>query len=146
MRTARGFSLLEVLVAVIVLAIGLLGLARLQAQALKTNHSAAQRSQAVMLAYYILDAMRVNRAAALSGSYNIGSASTPVCTAPSGSGLTGHDLGAWFSALKQNLGDANTTCATIVCGANAVCSVRIFWDDSRAGGAANQSIEIHTRL
>lgn len=67
MKTTRGVSLLEVLIAVVVLAVGLLGIARLQTQTLKLNHSAAQRSHAVMLAYSIMDAMRANRAAAAAG-------------------------------------------------------------------------------
>jgi len=149
MKTSRGFSLLEVLVAVIVLAIGLLGIARLQTQTLKLNHSAAQRSQAVMLAYYIMDAMRVNRSAAAAGAYNTGSPSNPTCAVPTASGsLASHDLADWFTRLKENLGDTTTTCATINCDANDPprCTVRIFWDDSRAGGEANQSIEISTQL
>jgi type IV pilus assembly protein PilV len=147
MKTPRGFSLLEVLVAVIVLAIGLLGIARLQTQALKTNVSASQRSQAVMLAYYMMDAMRVNRDNAIAGAYNTGSASNPTCTKPpQGTTLAKNDLHHWFTQLKENLGDTDTTCASIACDANGVCTVRIQWDDSRAGGATNQSIEITSRL
>lgn len=55
-----GFSLIEVLVAVLVLAIGLLGLAALQASAVRFNHEAQLRSQAAFLAYDIADRMRVN--------------------------------------------------------------------------------------
>jgi type IV pilus assembly protein PilV len=149
MKTTRGVSLLEVLIAVVVLAVGLLGIARLQTQTLKLNHSAAQRSQAVMLAYYIMDAMRVNRAAAAAGAYNTGSTSNPTCSAPTASGsLASQDLADWFARLKENLGDASTTCAMINCDANDPprCTVRIFWDDSRAGGEANQSIEITSQL
>ncbi|WP_438438152.1 type IV pilus modification protein PilV [Hydrogenophilus thermoluteolus] len=60
-------SQIEILIAVLVLAVGLLGVAALQANALKTNQSAVARSQAAMLAYLILDAMRANRDAATSG-------------------------------------------------------------------------------
>ncbi len=154
MKTPRGFSLLEVLVAVIVLAIGLLGIARLQTQTLKLNHSAAQRSQAVMLAYYIMDAMRANRDAnnryaAAAGDYNTGSPSNPTCSVPTASGsLASQDLRDWFFRLRKNLGEADTTCAMISCDTNSPprCTVRIFWDDSRAGGEANQSIEITSQL
>lgn len=58
-RRARGVSLIEVLVAILVLAVGLLGLAALQARGLKFNHDAYARSQATLLAYQIMDAMRV---------------------------------------------------------------------------------------
>ena len=56
-----GFSIMEVLIAMIVLAIGLLGLAALQAQGLRFNQDAYIRSQATTLAYDIIDRMRANR-------------------------------------------------------------------------------------
>jgi len=56
-----GVTLLEVLIAVVILAIGFLGVAALQTQAVKATHSAAQKSEATMLAYLMLDAMRANR-------------------------------------------------------------------------------------
>jgi type IV pilus assembly protein PilV len=55
-----GFTLLEVLVALIILAIGLLGLASLQAVGLRSNHSAQLRTQANILSYDIMDRMRAN--------------------------------------------------------------------------------------
>ena len=70
----RGFTLLEVLVALLVLSIGLLGLAGLQTFSLRNNHSSFQRSQAVVMAYDALDRMRSNRDEALRGTastYNI---------------------------------------------------------------------------
>ena len=59
-RKALGFTLLEVLVALLVLAFGFLAVAGIQLRALKTNFSSAQKSQATMLSYLILDAMRAN--------------------------------------------------------------------------------------
>ena len=58
----RGATLIEVLVAMLVLSIGLLGLAGMQMTALKSNQSAYYRSQATVLAYDIIDRMRANRA------------------------------------------------------------------------------------
>ena len=62
-RRESGFSLIEVLVALLVLSIGLLGLAALQAQGLRFNHDAYVRTQATNLAYDIVDRMRVNNTA-----------------------------------------------------------------------------------
>ncbi len=56
-----GFSLIEVLVALLVLSIGLLGLAALQTTGLKFNHQSYERTQAVMQAYDVIDRMRANR-------------------------------------------------------------------------------------
>lgn len=146
MNRQTGFTLIEVLIAVIVLGVGLLGIAALQANALKANHSALQRSQAVMLAYFMLDAMRANREAALAGNYDLGSTSSTACTAPSGSTLVAHDQAAWINALKNALGNVNTTCGMIDCANNGDCTVQIYWDDSRAGGSGAQVLEIRSRL
>jgi type IV pilus assembly protein PilV len=57
-RTQRGFSLLEVLIALLVLSIGLLGLAALQAAGLRSSHGAYLSSQATLLAYDMADRIR----------------------------------------------------------------------------------------
>ena len=61
----RGTTLIEVLIALIVLSIGLLGLALLQVTSVQSNHSAYYRSQATVLAHDLADRMRANRTAAL---------------------------------------------------------------------------------
>jgi len=68
----KGFSLIEVLVTMVVIALGLLGFAAMQAQSLKSNRIAMQRSQATILAQDIIERMRVNKSAATGGSYNLG--------------------------------------------------------------------------
>jgi len=67
-----GFTLLEVMVALVIFSIGLLGLAGLQTQSLRYNHSAYLQTQATFLAYDILDRMRANKATAEAGGYNAG--------------------------------------------------------------------------
>lgn len=69
-RRQEGTSLLEVLISVVILSIGLLGLAGLQVAALRVNQGAMQRSQATILAYDILDRMRSDRIAAIDGRYD----------------------------------------------------------------------------
>ncbi len=64
MKKQSGFTLIEVLIAMIVLAVGLLGLAGLQATSLKNNQSAYNRIKATQLAYDIADRMRANYAEA----------------------------------------------------------------------------------
>lgn len=56
-----GFSLIEVLIALLVVAIGLLGLASLQARGLKFNHDAYVRSQATNMIYDVVERMRARR-------------------------------------------------------------------------------------
>lgn len=74
MKTSRqqsGTSLLEVLIAVVILSIGLLGLAGLQVASLRVNQGAMQRSQATIFAYDVLDLMRGDRIAAIDGEYDV---------------------------------------------------------------------------
>lgn len=56
----QGFSLVEILVALLVLSIGLLGLAALQTTSLQFNTGSYHRTQATFLAYDIIDRMRAN--------------------------------------------------------------------------------------
>ncbi|HMA98346.1 MAG TPA: type IV pilus modification protein PilV [Wenzhouxiangella sp.] len=60
-RSQRGMSLIEVLVALLVLSIGLLGLAALQSFTLQANQGAYHRTQAVNTAYEVADFLRANR-------------------------------------------------------------------------------------
>ena len=59
-RSARGFTMVEVLVSLVVLSIGLLGIGKLVLFSARANDSAYLRSQATGLAYEILDNMRGN--------------------------------------------------------------------------------------
>ncbi len=149
-RHQRGVGLIEILVAVLILALGLLGMAGLQANALKTNQSSYARGQAVMLSYYMLDAMRADRSAALSLAYNTGSMGvlTPICNplAITGANLADNNRRDWINSLKIGMGNADTTCGAIDCDVTGVCTVQIIWDDSRAGGLGAQSFETKSRL
>lgn len=60
MHKQLGFSLIELLIALLILAVGLLGMASLMMTSMKSNQSAAQRSQASWLAYDIVERMRLN--------------------------------------------------------------------------------------
>jgi len=137
-----GVTLLEVLIAVVILAIGFLGVAALQTQAVKATHSAAQKSEATMLAYLILDAMRANRKAALDGSYNL---AEWTCTPPSGGTLLHeNDQRYWLQKAQDILG--TTTCGAIDCDGVGNCTVQLRWDDSRVGGRTTETLTLTSRL
>ena len=153
-RKQKGATLIEILVAVLVLSFGLLGMAALQARALKGNQSAMQRTQAVMMSYYILDAMRVDRSSAKSLNYNTGSLSGTtigaICNPDdvTGSSLANNNVKHWIISLKTAIGKAgdSTTCGAILCDASGICQVQVRWDDSRSGGMGEQIITTHTKL
>lgn len=148
-----GASLIEVLVAFLLLSFGLLGLSGMQINALKSNQSALQRSQATILAYFMMDAMRANRADAVALRYNTGTVATPECAIPADASLVTHDQRAWFLAMKSTLGDPDQACGVINCQANGQCSVRVYWSDRRdtrneddIALNGNQFIEIASQL
>lgn len=60
-RRGRGFTLVEVLIALIVLSIGLLGIAAMYVETLRANRSALYRTQAISLASDLADRIRSNR-------------------------------------------------------------------------------------
>lgn len=70
LAAARGISLIEILVTLVILAVGLLGLAGLMLDGLRNNQSAYLRTQASILAYDMADRMRINRARAVAGAYD----------------------------------------------------------------------------
>lgn len=135
----RGATLLEVLVAILVLSFGLLGLGALQANALKNNQSSFQRTQAVMLSYFIIDSIRIDRVNVTN--YTMGKTCTPPTSA---SGLAKTTQKLWLETVQKNLGAS--ACGEVNC-TSGVCAVKIYWDDARGtGGSDTQSIETKTRL
>ena len=81
-RRASGFSMIELLVAVLVMGIGVLGITGLQMVSLQNNRGALTRAEAVQLAYDIIDRIRANPGAVYTGLAIGGAPPAPVdCTA-----------------------------------------------------------------
>ena len=138
----KGFTLLEVLVAIVVLSIGLLGLAGLMASSVRNNHSAYQRTQAAWLAYDMVDRMRANKtwAIAAANNYNValGAASASV-------NLAGTDMADWKAALASTLPAGDGSVA--VNAATGAATVIVQWNDARGtGGNAAQQVQVDTQL
>lgn len=142
-RYVRGISLIEVMVSVMVLAVGMLGIAAMQSVALRGGQGSLESSQAVMQTNSIIEAMRANSGNVLS--YNM---PAMACAAPGGGTLEENDIRDWILSLKATIGagvgDA-TTCGQIVCPGNT-CTVTVRWDDSRAGGGATRTIVTEARI
>ena len=100
-RRMGGTSLIEILVAVVVLSTGLLGMVALQAKALRNNQSSLERSQAVVLTYSILERMRANAAAAESNAYDY--TWSAACPAPGNGSLANNDLTNWIGEVRAGL-------------------------------------------
>lgn len=134
-----GFTLIEVLVTLIVLAIGLLGLAGLQASSLQHNNSAYQRSQATFLAYEILDRMRANPNGVEANDYNsIDTTSLPgdpgcISTSCTPTQLADNDIIEWANNLAAQLPSGRGTITGT--GANNPFTVTVMWDDEHTGAS-----------
>ncbi|WP_426664588.1 type IV pilus modification protein PilV [Rhodanobacter aciditrophus] len=158
----RGVSLIEVLVAVMIFSIGLVGLAGLLIMATRSNQAAYLRTQVVFLAHNMADRMSANPMAVWDGSYN--STGYPVATTVTTAcdnaspctpdDLATHDKQMWSSQLAAFLPDAS---ATIACDASAAgyaptaaqygmrppyggnCKMTIQWMERGAGNQANST-------
>lgn len=146
---SRGFTMIEVLVALVVLSIGLLGVAALQLTSLRSNHSSAMRSQATFLAYDIIDRMRANRADALAGNYNIALGATSA-----GGTVTGDDLVAWKQNIARTLPAIDNAGVPEPADGSVAQNGDIFtvtirwsdWDDSGATARAPLEFTMDTQL
>lgn len=132
----RGVSLVEVLVSVVIVTLGLLGAAALQASALRNNQGSYERTQTSILTQGIYDAMRSNLDGVTANGYDTGGY---VCTAPGAGGLAGSDIDRWIVNLQQQIHAG--ACGSIEC-AERDCTVRVRWDDSRATDGSSAHVVV----
>ena len=150
-----GFTMIEFLVAVLVLTIGLVGLAALQMAAIKTNRTAYYRSIATVDAYDIIERMKANPVGIAAGNYNNGVPGTSLSQCETASctpsAIAGYDLAKFNYTLATGLPNgtgvvcsASNTAPLIGNSANPTavnCSatlvnayvVKIWWNDDRSG-------------
>lgn len=136
----KGFSMIELLVAVLIISVGLLGIAGLQMYSLKNNHVSYLRSQATLMAYDIVDRMRANRDSAIAGNYTIAMSAD----APGTGSIASTDLTQWLTNLGQSLpaGDGS-----VALGANGQVTVTVKWvDDRNAETPTEQNFQVVTRI
>lgn len=115
-KNQQGVTLLEVMISVLVLAIGILGVAGLQSVSLRSTNTAHERAMAVVLTETLFEVMRVNADAARDGLFNM------TCENP----LEGTED--WFDDVKQ--ATDGETCAVVEWN-NGVYTVTIDWSDQR---------------
>jgi type IV pilus assembly protein PilV len=142
----RGVTLIEVLVTLLLISVGLLGVAALQLTSLRANKDAYVRAQAVTLAADILDRMRANTAAFRSGKYD---------TAWNGTGTSGTvpgtDLAAWQTSIDTLLPGGATTAAGSISRSGNIATISIRWSERtdsatvRAGGTSTDTPIFTTR-
>lgn len=142
-RRCRGLTLVEILVALLVLSIGMLGFAALQTTSLRFNTSAYYRTQATALAYDMSDRMRANRQAALAGQYDSAFQDpAPACGAVAVAGTVAQqDIAIWRNAIACRIPQST---GSIVSNGNEF-TVTVRWDDSQ-GEQPPMALEVTTAL
>ncbi len=103
-----GFTMVEVLVALVVLAIGLLGIAALYLNSLQSGRTAIYRTEAINMAADLADRIRMNRTAQAAYATLYADAEAPVgaCATTGGcsdADLASTDLAAWKADIAQRL-------------------------------------------
>ena len=145
----HGFTLIEVLITLVIMAVGMLGLAGMQITSLKNTESAYQRSQAAQMAYDMLDRMRANTQGVTENEYNAIDDTPPgsytdceaaTCTAAQ---MAEFDDATWHAALATLL--PSGTGEVDGNGADSIFTITITWDDTRDGNA-NTSFELSSRI
>lgn len=157
----RGFSLVEVLVAVLIFSLGLLGLAGLLVVSTQSSHVSYLRTQVGFLAEQMANRMRVNPEGVWAGNYNSTgypiSGTPPACDAAAGCSPTQlalRDQILWSRQLQQFLPTGSTAAISCVplAGGPAVsaaqyayrppysgtCTMTVTWSEAslRRGAAA----------
>ena len=146
--SGAGFTLIEVLVAVVVLSIGLLGLAGLQAFSVRSVGSAYQYTQAIYLANNMADRMRANNNGVSSTGADIGYDNLLLSAPPGGSNCFGTgcaspgavaaaDALEWYNEIAAQLpsgvGMVQVNDDGIRTGPNDPFRITVMWDDQRTG-------------
>jgi len=163
-KKMSGFTLIEILITLLILSIGLLGMASLQVQGLRSNQSAYLKSQASMLTYDMADRMRANSARAIAGDYDDFDTDGTVPTNPGCSTqaagcteaqISDTDMAEWARRVNGT-GDAIALLpdaqGTITRGAGNLFTVSIIWtettwdEDSGRKNTSNQNFAFNFSL
>ncbi|WP_018405144.1 type IV pilus modification protein PilV [Marinobacter gelidimuriae] len=137
-----GFGMIEVLISVLVLAIGLLGMASLQSNGIQMTTGALSRTQAVLLAEDLIERARANRASV--GSYGFALGSAPSCDLTyeiANSSVATDDVGEWRNSVSCLLpgGDASVAVS------GNVMTISVRWE-ARSGETTDGAIEVEADI
>jgi type IV pilus assembly protein PilV len=132
---SAGFTLIETMVALLVLSVGMIGVAALHGQTLAMSSTAMNRSEAVSLAGDMADRIRVNRGARMA--YE-GAAADNDCDEPTGGGggdcteaeMAAHDLFVWQAQVQQGL-PGGVGAVDVNTGTNPTTyTISVSWDEA----------------
>jgi len=127
-----GFTLIEVMVAVLVMSIGLLGLASLQATSLRFNNDSSAQTQATYLANDMVDRMRTNvsRAADYPAKAEVKNANCHKAAGCTPDEMAANDIFEWNEVLRKRLPAGQGSITPL---AGGLYTITVMWDEQRSG-------------
>ena len=140
LRTQRGFSLLESMVALLVLSVGLIGIAALHTRGLSANRTAVYRNIAVSLSADMTDRIRANRVAGTA--YN-GTGESKGCDSGSSCSSTDlalHDLFLWEGLVESMLPNGEGTVAADDSTDPITYTITVTWDEAGDGEVSHETV------
>jgi type IV pilus assembly protein PilV len=123
----RGMTLVEVLVTMVIISVGLLGVAALQMTSLKGTQESYVRSQAAMLAADMLDRMRANQAGFRAGNYDMADDATGFDQAGTAGTLAAADITTWQATINRLLPGSDDDAAGRVVRTGNIATITIRW-------------------
>ena len=117
-KSQQGFSLLEVMIALLIFSVGLLGLAGMQMAGLQSNHSAMMRTIATLQSYDMAERLRSNRV----GNY----------ANPNAGSVADNDITTWNQMVARELPSGQGQIQVL---GGGLFNVSVMWDENRNGAA-----------
>jgi type IV pilus assembly protein PilV len=135
-KIQSGFTLLEVMVAIVVVSLGLLGLAGLQAATLRNNQIAYYRAIAIQQTYDMADRIRANQAGAKTGKYDSPTATHHAC-APCANPqeMAEEDFFQWNNNNARML---PAGAGTVVAAGGGAFDITVSWNENTEAGSTAQ--------
>lgn len=141
-KQQTGFTIVEILVAIIVMSVGIMGLMRLQMSTLQVNQGSSYRSQAVWAANDILDRMRANKSVVENQGYDVAIADQAPADRTT---VANNDIAEWLDHLDNWLPDGEGSINYDP--GNQLVTVTIQWDEGgMRGGQDDQEFIFVTQI
>ncbi len=156
MKNTRGFTLLETLIALVVLSVGMLGIASLHVEGLRNGRTATLRTKAMTLASDMAEKMRANRQGAQNGNYvstaadlganndcadDLVGAATVACTPAA---MAAHDIWLWKRKLNNPQTGLPGEPTAVIAGDGAVpptFTITVSWTENGIDDAVSLVIQ-----
>lgn len=152
---SRGFTLVEVLVALVVLTIGMLGIAAVYLEGLRSSRMALLRTQAVVLAADMADRIRANRyvlagaqvydpASTVATARDACDKTTDVTSTCSPAQMFANDLARWQASVQNRLPGGTGTVAFAIVNTIPTYTVTVTWVESGESVGGSYVVTVQT--